>query len=211
VDPLPVGDDPGVDLIHAVQLEATGAQLSLAAPLGQSSVAFPAGPITPRLVQALYPYPNTLVVVRLSGLELKDVLEHAVRGWTGLDCSPPSGCTLKRDPHVPSYAFDTLEGATYRVDPAAPPGRRISDLRFRGAPIKPGDLFTVAMNSYRASGGGGYPHLASAPRVKETERQMVDCIVEYLARHRTIAPKADDNWAFTVPVRALAPALRTYP
>jgi 2',3'-cyclic-nucleotide 2'-phosphodiesterase (5'-nucleotidase family) len=203
VTPLPLEDDPGVDLIHAVQLEASGAQLSLAAPLGMGRITFPAGAVTPRLVHALYPYPNTLVVLRLTGTQLKDVLEWAVRGWSGLDCSGPAGCALLRDPHVPQYNFDTLEGATYFVDPTAPLGHRIRGLRFGGALVKSDDTFTVAVNSYRATGGGGYPDLASAPRVKEIERPMVDLIVEYLERHRAITPHADDNWAFTIPLRAL--------
>jgi len=198
VTSLPLGDDPAVDLVHAVQLEASGAQLSLAAPLG-SRIAFAAGTTTPRLAHALYPYPNTLLVVRLTGKQLEDVLEHAVRGWTGVECS--GGCTLGRDPDVPPYNYDTLEGGTYLVDPGAPVGRRIRGLRVSGVPVRPDDTFTVAINSYRAAGGGGYPHLATAPRVKEIARPMVDLIVEYLARHRKITPVADDNWAFAVPLR----------
>ena len=203
VTSFPIADDPGVDLIHAVQLEASGAQLSLAAPLGMAKVVFPAGPITPRLVQALYPYANTLVVVRLTGAQLADVLEHAVRGIAGVDCRPPAGCALLRDPRVPPYNFDTLEGATYEVDPAAPAGHRIRALRIGGAPVGAEASFTVAINSYRASGGGGYPHLARAPRVKEIDRPIADLIVEYFLRHGTVAPAATGNWAFTVPVHAV--------
>ncbi len=200
---LPTRDDPGLDLIHAVQLEASGAQLSLAAPLG-NRIEFPAGTITPRLANALYPYPNTLLVVRLDGSQLKDVLEHAVRGWTGVECA--GSCALRRNPDVPSYNYDTLEGATYLVDPAAPIGQRIRGLRVNGSAVRPDETFTVAINSYRAAGGGGYPHLATAPRVKEIDRPMVDLIVEYLARHGRITPATDDNWAFTVPLsEAIAP------
>ncbi len=206
---LPTSDDPAVDLIHAVQLEATGAQLSLAAPFGGGRVEFPAGPVTPRLAHALYPYPNTLVVVRLTGSQLRDVLEHAVRGWVGLECGGAE-TTLRRDPALPSYNYDTLEGATYFVDPASPVGQRIRGLRVAGKEVQPEESFTVAINSYRAVGGGGYPHLAAAPRVKEIDRPMVDLIVEYLARHRKVTPAADENWSFTVPLRE-APAPKPRP
>jgi len=199
VTTLPIGDDASVDLIHAVQLEATGAQLSLAAPLGVR-VEFPAGPVTPRLAHALYPYPNTLLVVRLTGSQLQDVLEHAVRGWTGVQCAG-SGCTLQRDPDVPPYNFDTLEGATYLVDPTAPVGHRIRGLRFGGVAVRADDAFTVAINSYRAAGGGGFPHLAEAPRIKEIDRPMADLIGDYISRHVKVTPAADDNWAFTVPLQ----------
>ena len=196
---LPAGDDAGVDLIHAVQLDASGAQLSLAAPLGGRGE-FPAGEVTPRLAHALYPYPNTLLVVRLTGSQLVDVLEHAVRGWVGVHCAG-DGCTLERDPHIPAYSFDTLQGATYLVDPAAPAGRRVRGLRVGGVPVAPEQTLTVAVNSYRAAGGGGYPHLATAPRVKEIDRPVVDLICEYVARHGRVTPAADDNWAFVVPMR----------
>jgi 2',3'-cyclic-nucleotide 2'-phosphodiesterase/3'-nucleotidase len=201
---LTTSDEPSVDLIHSVQLEASGAQLSLAAPL-RGGLEFPAGVVTPRLAYALYPYPNTLVVVRLTGGQLKDVLEHAVRGWVGVECSG-SGTRLLRDPALPPYNYDTLEGATYLVDPSAPVGRRVRGLRVGGKPVQPGDTFAVVINSYRAAGGGGYPHLANAPRMTEIDRPVVDLLVEYCTRHRDITPSADDNWSFTVPLHQAAAA-----
>ena len=200
VSGLSTSDDPALDLIHAVQLEATGAQLSLTAPIGGGRIEFPAGPVTPRLAAALYPYPNTLVVVRLTGSELKDVLEHAVRGWVGIECRGGE-TTLLRDPDSPAYNYDTLEGATYFVDPAAPVGRRVRALRVAGKEVAPEDTFTVAINSYRAAGGGGFPHLATAPRVSEIDRAVADLIVDYVVRHSKVTPVADDNWSFTLPLR----------
>jgi 2',3'-cyclic-nucleotide 2'-phosphodiesterase (5'-nucleotidase family) len=201
---LPMSDDASLDLIHAVQLEASGAQLSLAAPLRGGWLEFPAGVVTPRLAYALYPYPNTLVVVRLTGGQLRDVMEHAVRGWVGLDCGG-GGTRLLRDPELPPYNYDTLQGATYFVDPLAPVGARVRGLRVAGKPVQDGDTFTLAVNSYRAAGGGGYPHLAGAPRVNEIDRPMVELLVEYFLRHGTITPGSDENWSFAVPLRE-APA-----
>jgi 2',3'-cyclic-nucleotide 2'-phosphodiesterase/3'-nucleotidase len=200
VTSLPMSDDPSLDLIHAVQLEASGAQLSLAAPLRGGWLEFPAGVVTPRLAYALYPYPNTLVVVRLTGGQLRDVMEHAVRGWVGLDCGG-GGTRLLRDPELPPYNYDTLQGATYFVDPSAPVGARVHGLRVAGKAVQDGDTFTLAVNSYRAAGGGDYPHLAAAPRVTEIDRPMLELLVEYFVRHGTIAPASDDNWSFTVPLR----------
>lgn len=202
---LPTSDEPSVDLIHSVQLEASGAQLSLAAPLRGGQIEFPAGVVTPRLAYALYPYPNTLVVVRLTGGQLKDVLEHAVRGWVGVECAKGES-RLLRDPALPPYNYDTLEGATYFVDPSAPVGTRVHGLRVAGKPVQAEDSFTVVINSYRAAGGGGYPHLASAPRMAEIDRPVVDVLVEYFTRHRDITPTADDNWSFTVPLHQAAAA-----
>lgn len=197
---VPTRDDATVDLVHAVQLAVTGAQLSLAAPLTGARYEVPAGPLQMRALHGLYPYPNTVMMVALTGAQLRDVVEHAVRGWQGLDCARSQGCTLLRDPRVPYYNFDTLQGATYLVDPLAPAGQRVRGLRVGGKPVEPGATYTLAINSYRAVGGGNYPHLATAPRLKEIDRPMVELLAEYLAGLGTINPQADDNWGFAIPL-----------
>lgn len=202
---VPTRDDATVDLVHAVQLAATGAQLSLAAPLTSARYEVPAGPLPMRALHGLYPYPNTVLMVNLTGAQLRDVVEHAVRGWQGLDCARPQGCTLLRDPRLPYYNFDTLQGATYLVDPLAPVGQRVRNLRVGGRPVEPAASYTLAVNSYRAVGGGNYPHLPTAPRLKEVDRPMVELMAEYVARLGTVTPQADDNWAFAIPL-AEAPA-----
>lgn len=201
---VPTADDPTEDLIHAVQLAATGAQLSLAAPLTGARFEVPAGPLPIRVLHGLYPYPNTLVMVQVTGGQVKDILEHAVRGWQGLDCTRPQGCTLLRDPRLPYYNYDTLQGATYLVNPLAPLGQRVRDLRIGCKPIDPTATYTMAVNSYRGVGGGNYPHLPTAPRLKEVDRPMVDLLVEYFQRTGKVTPSVDDNWAFTLPLAEAA-------
>lgn len=197
---VPTTDDPAIDLVHAAQLAASGAQLSLASPLGSSATEFPAGPLTPRLAHALYPYPNSLVVVRITGRQLKDVLEHAVAGWIGVECQAGLPCSLRRDRQRPGYNFDTLEGADYAIDPAAPRGERVAFLRVAGRLVRDDDRFTLVINSYRAAGGGSYPHLATAERVATVDRPMTEILVEYFQRQRRITPEANGNWVFTLPM-----------
>jgi 2',3'-cyclic-nucleotide 2'-phosphodiesterase/3'-nucleotidase len=205
---VPPADHPAVDLLHQVQLRATGAELSLAAPLAMATQEFPAGEITPRELHALYPYPNTLVVVHLSGAQVRDVLEHAVRGWSGVECREPASCTLYRDPALPGYGYDTLEGATYVVDVTQPAGSRIRALRVRGELMDPGQMFSVALNSYRAAGSGGFPHLKSAPRLREIDRQMVDLLADYFAAEGVVTPGASENFFFVIPLAAATGAPR---
>ncbi|HPC84083.1 MAG TPA: bifunctional UDP-sugar hydrolase/5'-nucleotidase [Thermoanaerobaculaceae bacterium] len=201
---VPTRDDAAVDLVHAVQLEVTGAQLSLAAPLAAARQEVPAGPLPVRAMHALYPYPNTVLMVEVTGAQLRDIVEHAVRGWEGLDCARPQGCTLLRDPRVPYYSFDTLQGATYFVNPLAPVGQRVYGLRVGGAAVDPAATYTLAVNSYRAVGGGNFPHLLQARRLKEVTRPMVELLVEHVARLGSVALRADDNWAFAIPLAEAA-------
>lgn len=204
---VPVEDDPGLDLIHQVQLWATGAQLSLAAPVASSQVEFPPGPLTPRLAHALYVYPNSLVVVQVSGEQLKAILEHSVRGWQGVRCAGEGPLQLLRDEGLPPYNYDTLEGATYVVDPTAPVGQRVRGLKVFGKPVQPNDTFSLVVNSYRAAGGGDYPFLRQAPRLKVVDKQVVDLLVAYFAMVGTLQPETTDNWFFA-PRLILAPQPR---
>ena len=63
-------DGPLWELIHRVQLEATGADVSLAA-LPDPAARIAWGPITARDLLRAYPFGNTLSAVELSGAELK--------------------------------------------------------------------------------------------------------------------------------------------
>ena len=49
------------------------------------------------------------------------------------------------------------------MDIRQPVGERITDLRFQGSPVRDDQTFTVAMNSYRAEGGGGFNMLHDVP------------------------------------------------
>ena len=183
-----------MDLLHAVQLDATGADLSLAALLDAHTPPLAAGAVSWRWIHAFYVYPNTLVAVRLTGSQIRDVLEHAARFYDGLECPAEGGCTLLTDAAIPDYNVDSMAGVNYRIDPSRPEGSRIRDLRYNGLPIDPDATFTLACNSYRAAGGGNYPHLADAEVVWRSSAEMTDLIGDYLDRHRPWRGVVDDNW-----------------
>jgi 2',3'-cyclic-nucleotide 2'-phosphodiesterase/3'-nucleotidase len=189
-----IEDCAAVDLLHAVQLEASGAQLSLAALLNAHAPPLAAGPVSWRWIHAFYVYPNTLVAVRLTGAQVRDVLEHAARFYDGLVCPAEGGCTVLTDGAIPDYNVDTMAGVTYRIDPTRPEGSRIRDLRFEGLPIEAEASFTVACNSYRSAGGGLFPHLAEAEVGWRSSEEMTDLIGDYLMTHRPWRPAVDDNW-----------------
>jgi len=189
-----LADCAALDLIHAVQLDASRADLSLASLLTDRTPDLEPGPVPWRWVYALYVYPNTLVSVRLTGRQVVDILEHAARYYDGLDCSGADGCTVLTDPAVRHYNVDTVAGLSYRVDPLSPEGHRIRDVRFAGLPLDPHATFTLVCNNYRAAGGGGYPHLASAEVIWTSSTEMTDLIGDWLARHDPWNPVVDGNW-----------------
>jgi len=189
-----LADCAALDLIHAVQLDASGADLSLASLLSDGTPDLAAGPLTWRWVHGLYVYPNTLQSVALTGAQVKDVLEHAARYYDGLDCVADGGWVVLTDPEVRHYNVDTMAGLDYRIDPTRPEGDRVRDLRYHGRPLDLHARFTVACNNYRAAGGGGYPHLAEAEVVWRSSIEIADLVGEYLDRLEEWQPTVDGNW-----------------
>jgi 2',3'-cyclic-nucleotide 2'-phosphodiesterase/3'-nucleotidase len=194
VDRCRLEDCAAVDLIHAVQLEAAGAQLSIAGILNAFAPPLAEGPVNWRWIHSFYSYTNTLVAVRLTGAEVRDVLEHAANFYDGMECSEDGGCTVLTDSTIPLYNVDSMAGLHYRIDPTQPEGSRIRDLRYQGLPLDLQATFTVACNSYRAAGGGHFPHIEGAEVVWTTSEEMTDLIGDYLNRNQPWRPVVDANW-----------------
>jgi len=181
---------PLVELIQAVQKARSGAELS-AATAFDTRAGFPDGDIRIRDVFALYPYENTLRAVRVSGAQLKEYLEQSAR-YYAMDSLGRAAL----DPTVFGYNYDMVSGATYDIDLRLPPGSRIRNLAVRGRPVEPGDSFTMALNSYRQSGGGGFTMLRGAPVVYDRDENIRDLLIaEIRARgHLDPADYAAANW-----------------
>ncbi|KPQ10450.1 MAG: 2',3'-cyclic-nucleotide 2'-phosphodiesterase CpdB [Rhodobacteraceae bacterium HLUCCA09] len=121
----------------------------------------PAGEMLCRHLIDLQVYPNRLTVIEVTGAELRLWLERAASVFATVEEGASGGPLL--DAAVAGYGFDTITGLTYRMDPSAPPlvaawtGRgapgdaegRVRDLACDGRPVRAGDRFRLATNSYR--------------------------------------------------------------
>ena len=194
VDRCLVEDCAALDLVHRVQLEASGAQLSMASRLSGRTPPLAAGSVNWRWVHDLYVYPNVLVMVRVSGAQVRDLLEHTARFYDGLECSASERCEVLTDRLIAHYNTDSMAGVSYRIDPTRPEGQRVRDLRYQGAEVALDASFTLVVNNYRAAGGGGFPHLAKARRIWQSEGEVTELIGEYLSRHDPWTAQVDGNW-----------------
>ena len=75
---------------------------------------------------------------------------------------------------------------TYDIDVAASAGSRIVNLAYAGLPIDPASTFVVAVNSYRHSGGGGFPAVTTAPVVCNAQQEVRQLIIDWVSRHEVI-------------------------
>jgi 2',3'-cyclic-nucleotide 2'-phosphodiesterase / 3'-nucleotidase / 5'-nucleotidase len=171
-----------INFINAVQRKRTGAQLSATAAFNLDA-GIDSGGVTVGQVVALYPYDNTLKAVRISGAQLKEYLEQSARYFR----SDAVGRISLND-SIPGYNFDIVAGATYDIDLRRPVGDRIQNLRVRGRPVRPGDSFTLALNSYRQTGAGGYSMVRGAPVVYDKGENVRDLLLEEIRTRRRISP-----------------------
>jgi 2',3'-cyclic-nucleotide 2'-phosphodiesterase/3'-nucleotidase len=74
--------------------------------------------------------------------------------------------------------------------------RRIVGLSRGGKPVADTDVFIVATNNYRASGGGNFPGTKTTV-VLEAPDLNRDVIVRHIIEKKRIDPTADNNWSLT--------------
>jgi 2',3'-cyclic-nucleotide 2'-phosphodiesterase / 3'-nucleotidase len=189
-------DDPLVDLIHKVQLDAGHADVSMAT-MFFPGVKIPAGPVTVRQSAALYVYENALYVVQMTGAQLKDALEHAASFFPAWPV--PEGESIR----LPGYNADSAEGVSYAMDLTQPVEHRIRDLTFHGKPLDSAQQLRVAINNYRYTGGGRYSVYQGLPVVYRSPVEIRELMIDYLTRTKEIPAAADGNWKI-VPPEALA-------
>jgi 2',3'-cyclic-nucleotide 2'-phosphodiesterase/3'-nucleotidase len=190
-----------LDYIQAVQTkvvsDAVGGDrpvLSIAAPFSRTAV-FPAGQVTVRDIAGLYIYDNTLEAVTMTGAQVKDYLEYSAKYFNQTaPGAPVNPETLTNAGGQPDYNYDVLSGVTYDIDISKPVGARVTGLSYDGAPVSPDQEFTVAVNNYRRSGGGGFPHISTAPVVYNAQVEIRQALIDYASATGTI-----DESTFFVP------------
>jgi 2',3'-cyclic-nucleotide 2'-phosphodiesterase/3'-nucleotidase len=170
----------------------------------------PAGPLRLRHLSDLYPYSNTVKLVRLNGAELREWLERAAAQFQQLD---PAGAPAQAllEPEHPGYNFDQIDGIEYAFDLSqpsryAPDGqrvqpqaRRVVDLIWQGRPVRDDDWFLLATNSFRAAGGGAYPRLPEDRMVLDLADETRQLVTDYVRKHPRLDVPLPRNWSLRLP------------
>ena len=144
------------------------------------------GPITRRDVLALLPFQNPLLVLSITGAQLREVLEH------GLD---------RRIVHGQSGGMPHVSGLRVVYEPTAPKGQRIVELLAGDQPVTDESRFSLATSNYLAGGGDGYPVLKGLPvqRPAEGSPLETEVVLQAMERAGTIAPRVDGRFRPRLP------------
>ncbi|AZQ71108.1 twin-arginine translocation signal domain-containing protein [Streptomyces luteoverticillatus] len=203
-------DTPIIDFINHVQAETVKTALAGTAyaslpVLSQAScfsrtASVPAGKVTIREVAGLYPFENTLEARLLTGAQLRAYLEFSahyyVRTAPGAPVDPAK---LTNAESIPDYNYDVVSGLSYEIDIAKEPGSRIVNLSFRGKPLDDAAEFVLAVNNYRASGGGNFPHVARSKQLWANSEEIRNTIIGWVKAKGSIdvGAFASVDWKLT--------------
>jgi len=233
-----VRPDAAVQIINAAQRQmvadaladtrAAGLPvLSAAAPFKSGSqtgagpfVEIPAGPLALRHAADLYPFPNSVCAIEITGRQLRGWLERSATTFARI--APGRGRQPLLDPRLPGFIFDVIDGVSYNFDLTKPPrfgpqgevlspgAARVCDLSHAGRPVTEEQRFVLATNSYRMGGGGHFDIPIAAPLLFESNGTASEAIASYFAANDPLDFEPVINWGFR-PIAGASASFTTAP
>jgi 2',3'-cyclic-nucleotide 2'-phosphodiesterase/3'-nucleotidase len=154
---------PLLNLVTDAYRDRTGVQIALTNN-GSIRTSLPAGPITYGKIFEILPFENTIVTMKITGVQLKRSLARL---------TAVSGIRVVFDLHKPKN--EQLVSVT------------LED----GSPILDNATYTVAINDFMQAGGDDYTEFANGTDVKDTGIRLRDVVSDYIKAKKTITPIID--------------------
>jgi 2',3'-cyclic-nucleotide 2'-phosphodiesterase / 3'-nucleotidase len=183
-----------IELINKAQINKANADISFAASFNENVLIKP-GPVLVKDVYGMYIYENFLYLIEMTGQQILDYLEFSAQYYLYDENTKK----ITANPKILGFNYDMAEGISYTIDVTKEIGKRIKDVIFlkTGENLNKNKIYKVALNSYRASGGGG--HLAAAGIQKsnilwKSNEEMRNILADYIKEIGEIGGKVDNNW-----------------
>ncbi len=218
------GNAAFTDFIHDLQLSLTNADISMNAPLSFNT-SIKAGDVFVSDMFNLYRFENQLYVLKMTGEEVRKYLEMSYDLWVNTMKSPDDHIMLLNDGSTDdkqrfmfknlAFNFDSAAGIDYEVDVTKPDGEKVRILKMsNGEPFDEHKWYKVAMNSYRANGGGelvtrgaGIPKDELPQRtIYQSEKDQRYYLMKEIEKAGIMNPQPHHNWRF-VPEEWAKPAI----
>ncbi|TXJ20111.1 bifunctional metallophosphatase/5'-nucleotidase [Brachyspira aalborgi] len=192
------GDSYFLSFIHNLQFEIAKkelgekADISFAAPLSKDAV-LNIGKVKVRDMFNLYPYENFFYVMRLTGKQIKYIMEYSYcRQFNRMTNINEHLIYFKRDASgnlifnnrynsydtlTQTYNYESFGGLNYIVDVRKGYGERVNIISMSdGSNFDLNKEYKIAINSYRGSGGGG--HLTQGAKIDLKTLQNMDLVIK---------------------------------
>ncbi|MDI3477858.1 MAG: 2,3-cyclic-nucleotide 2-phosphodiesterase / 3-nucleotidase / 5-nucleotidase [Thermoanaerobacterium sp.] len=173
----PYGDSILGNWAAQVTKDAVGADFGFANN-GGLRIDIPKGNITVGTIYQLMPFDNTIATMKMTGAQIKIVLEQAVQdGGKGIQ----------------------VAGLSFKYDPSMPSMQRVFDMKKSdGTPIDMNASYLVATNNFMGTGGDGFKGFTDPDVAKsyiDTYKLVRDAFIEAVKNQKTVTAKIDNRIA----------------
>ncbi|PKH41482.1 bifunctional metallophosphatase/5'-nucleotidase [Nocardioides alpinus] len=184
--------------------EAGAAQIAFMNPGGlRADMAGAAGgypaDLTYKQAAVVQPFANTLVNMKLTGAQIKTVLEQQWQRDAG-------GVVPTR----PFLRLGVSDGFFATYDPAKAEGNRVTSMSLNGKAIEPATAYSVTVNSFLASGGDNFRGFNAGTGKRDTGKVDLQAMVDYMASKAATTPLAVNKAQRQVGISWPAAAPRFY-
>jgi 5'-nucleotidase/UDP-sugar diphosphatase len=122
----------------------------------------PEGKITKKLIYEILPFDNSIMVLKLKGSQVVELFDYVA--------TIPNG----------KGAFTQVsDGVSFTLNYST---QKCENITINGKPIDPEKVYTIATNSYMASGGDGYKIFKKAMDKYDTSAFQRDAVIEYIIK-----------------------------
>lgn len=173
----PYGDSILGNWAAEVTKDAVGSDFGFANN-GGLRIDIPKGNITVGTIYQLMPFDNTIVTIKMTGAQIKTVLEQAVQdGGKGIQ----------------------VAGLSFKYDPSMPSMQRVFDMKKSdGSPIDMNTSYLVATNNFMGTGGDGFKGFTDPDVAKsyiDTYKLVRDAFIDAVKNQKTVTAKIDNRIA----------------
>ncbi|WP_207210506.1 bifunctional metallophosphatase/5'-nucleotidase [Nocardioides zhouii] len=170
----------------------------LRADMAGAAGGYPAN-LTYKQAAVVQPFANTLVNMKLTGAQIKTVLEQQ---WQRDD----KGVVPTR----PFLRLGVSEGFFATYDPTKAEGSRVTSMWLNGKAIEPATAYSVTVNSFLASGGDNFRGFSTGTGKRDTGKVDLQAMVDYMASKAATTPLAVNKEQRQVGITWPADAPRFY-
>lgn len=203
-----IEDSARADFINEAQLYYTGADVSATAVTYTDAVLEEGQELKKSDVTVLYKFTNnTLYKMEMTGKQLKEYMEWSASYYNTFQ---DGDLTISFNEDIRDYNYDIFAGVNYEINIANEPGSRIENLTWPdGTPVEDDDVFTLAVNNYRATShltvpGALYGEDEELPKILEIEVAgniggLCDILQDYIVnvKEGVVNATVDNNWKLT--------------
>jgi 5'-nucleotidase len=137
---------------------------------GGLRAAFEPGDITFGMAISVQPFNNTLVLMDVTGAQLRQALEDIVEAER-------------------NRVLWVSAGTRYSLDPSKPAGSRVSNVEIAGKPLDVAAIYRIVVPNFLADGGDGVVTLKNSTGYRsDTGLLDIDGFLDYLAAHSPVTP-----------------------